>query len=68
MQILDIFTFTETWMNSTIKSSDPQIVNFKEPLENHGRGGGVGSICKGFDRLCQEVRITVVGGGGWQYM
>ena len=52
MQMFDIFIFTETWINSTIKSSDLKIVNFKEPFrcDRESRSGGGG------------------GGGEWQYM
>ncbi|MEW8546418.1 MAG: endonuclease/exonuclease/phosphatase family protein, partial [Candidatus Thiodiazotropha sp.] len=48
MQMFDIFIFTETWINSTIKSSDLKIANFKEPFrcDRESRSGGVAIYVK----------------------
>lgn len=50
MQMFDIFIFTETLINSTIKRNTSGV------MENHGQGRS-GNICKGFDRMCQEVQF-----------
>ena len=62
MQMFDLFIFTETWINSTIKSSDLKIVNFKEPFrcDRESRSGGVAIYVK--DRMRQLMRF-----GGSKY-
>ena len=61
MQMFDIFFFTETWINSTIKSSDLKIVNFKEPFrgDSESRSGGVAIYVKDSIECARRCNLEV---------